>query len=583
MERRQSEIKNRITKIVAMRSISTVFSSLLLIIIISFTFPKVILYDNFATYQILMTIFLITLLARFLSAKKISSEVYSKWHEYTLNLSIVLNSALWGICCALVFATQNESIEGITAVICAAGLASSGLVSLTASRRLMILHFLGVLGPVILSRFFIDSKFNDILTIITLVYGLFLTLLSVTSNKQVVRSIENELKLEERTQELIDSRNEAINNLSNKTEFIANLSHEIRTPLNGIMGSIQLLEEEKLSSDGLENLRILNVSSRNLLDLVNEILDSSKLEAGKYEIRNSKVDLTKLIEEVYVMYKSLADQAHLVYELEVQSDLKSKLVFTDTMKLKQVLSNLISNAIKYTKKGQVKIFLSLVNESDKDLIVKFCVEDTGEGLKAEELEKLFNPYSQIDRNSKNVKGTGLGLYLSSEIIKRLGSEINVQSEYGKYTSFSFELKMQKVKKEEVDFIKLDDILKNNFQSNTRVLIVDDNEINLILLEKILKKMHIHPLKASTGKEAIEIFLNEKVDIVFTDINLLDMNGFDLIKDLKMINPEFDNFYACSGNVTENNVNEYLSAGFKGALGKPINFEKIKSIVEKKAA
>jgi len=576
-------IRKKTITSVATRSPSTVYSSILLIGIISATFPEALVRKNFQFYLSLISIFSLVLLSRWYFAKKIRSEIYSKADTWLLDLSVFANSIMWGISCAIIFVNEGGNVEGITAVICAAGIASSGLVSLTASRKLMMGHFIGVLGPIVLTRFFVNSQFNHVFTNISLTYAVFLTILSMTINKQIIKSFEDEIKLEERTQELIDSRNEAINNLSNKSEFIANLSHEIRTPLNGIMGGIQLLEEENLSTEGKENLRILNVSSRNLLDLVNEVLDSSKLEAGKFEIRNSKIEIAKLVEEVFLMYKVLASHAKLKYELEIEESIKSRYVLADSLKLKQVLSNLISNAIKYTKKGQVKIKLTLIEELDHSLNINFSIEDSGEGLKEEEIEKLFSPYSQIDRNSKNVKGTGLGLYLSSEIIKKFGSEIKVQSEFGKYTIFTFAVNFQKANTDATKIINLEEIFKNNFQSNVKVLIVDDNEINLLLLEKILKKMHVHPLKSTSGKKALDIFLNEKIDIVFTDINLLDMNGFDLIKDMKMINPEFENFYACSGNVNESNTDEYLKAGFKGALGKPINIEEIKKIVEKKAA
>lgn len=378
-----------------------------------------------------------------------------------------------------------------------------------------------------------------------------------------------------------------------KTQFFASMSHEFRTPLTAILGYSELSKADQVSSEEKDrNIETINQSAQHMLQLINDTLDLSKIESQKMDIEILPVDVPALITDVHKIIHVLANNKNIYFRTEYDYPIP-KIIQTDPTRLKQALINLCSNAIKFTQIGGVTLRVSYLDSSNT---IQFSVIDTGIGIKDNALGQLFNAFSQADSSTtRNFGGTGLGLYLSKIIANRLDGDIYVKSELGKGSTFSAtvgagELQDCEWIEKETCIESIDEItytksesppLKNNGGENEkhkkRVLVVDDNLVNVKLLELHLTKLGVTALCVNDGLEAIAHLLNDSFDLVLMDIHMPVMDGITAVKLLreKKINLPI---YALTGSVDETSINEFLSSGFTGHLPKPYDLEKIKACI-----
>ncbi len=322
---------------------------------------------------------------------------------------------------------------------------------------------------------------------------------------------------------------ESLANSANRTraQFLANISHELRTPMNAILGMIQLSLDEKLDPTVEDYLSTAKSSADSLLELVNELLDFSKMEAGKFEINPEPFNLFETIDTTAKSLSAKAGEKGIELFCEVDSEISSSLI-GDARRIQQVIINLVSNAIKFTDEGEIVINVARVESTDNQEVLKFSVSDTGIGIKQKDRKRIFSPFAQADMSSTREHfGTGLGLSICQDLLSLMDSQLELDSEVGVGSTFSFE----------VEFDVNDESSTSNFPTelvkNRQVLIVDDNKTNLRILEKVFTNWSMHPITARDGQQALRILkrkqaANDPVPLVLVDGMMPGMDGFELV-------------------------------------------------------
>jgi signal transduction histidine kinase/CheY-like chemotaxis protein/ligand-binding sensor domain-containing protein len=313
-----------------------------------------------------------------------------------------------------------------------------------------------------------------------------------------------------------------------KSIFLATMSHEIRTPMNGVLGMAALLAETQQTTEQQEYTDTIRSSGESLLTVINDILDFSKIESGNLELDNHAFDLRHCIEEVMDVFAAKASEKglDLVYQIDYQIPAQ---IIGDSHRLRQILLNLISNAMKFTHQGEIFVSINLLKMDSANLELAFHVKDTGIGIPKDKLSRLFKAFSQVDSSTtRKYGGTGLGLVISERLVQLMGGTIDVESESGVGTTFTFTIRT------EVSYTSLRQYVHFNTSGNEgkRVLVVDDNMTNLTILKGQLEQWMLAPVLASSGKEALEILGSQHFDLVITDMQMPDMDGLHLSQQIK---------------------------------------------------
>jgi len=405
----------------------------------------------------------------------------------------------------------------------------------------------------------------------------FVTSAKVDSFIQFVRN-QRELKkknkeLEAYQKELILAKKHAEQGKRIKENFLASMSHELRTPINGIIGIAHLLAKTDLSEEQHEMLKLLAISSDSLLGVINDILDLSKIEAGKFKITRTETDLPRLCDSVVNLLSIRAKEKNLRLITELDPMLPNQ-ILADSLRLNQILMNLIGNAVKFTSEGSVTLRVEAIDFKGNSVKLRFLVIDTGIGIAKENTEKIFETFEQADDNTTiNFGGTGLGLSIVKNLTKLKGGTLQVQSKLGSGTTFSFENWYQIVK-ELKPLIKSN---KKNFEPlpHLKVLVAEDNPINKFLIIRILKDWEIDADVVENGKEAIDKLKLNDYDIILMDTFMPVMNGLDAIKHIRggyAPGKESIPIITFSAAVMDNDKKTAIEAGANDVVGKPFDLE-----------
>ena len=383
------------------------------------------------------------------------------------------------------------------------------------------------------------------------------------------------------------AKEDAVRANSAKSEFMARMSHELRTPLNAIIGYIYLLEETNLASSQKRYCDSIHVASENLLELINGVLDFSKIESRKVEFEMIPFSPVELIQKVYIVMANQAQQKNIALKLDIREDLPP-VVIGDSARIYQVLINLVGNAVKFTDEGSVTISLKAQMDNENDCMLCFSVKDTGIGISEEKKKEIFEPFVQSDVSiNRKYGGTGLGLSISKQLIEQYsnGDEtLHLESEKGAGSRFYFKIPVKIGEENLPDEMNND---KDNEQNNGKllydVLLVDDNEINLAVEKEILERFGLTVHTANSGKAAIDAVNKKKTDLIFLDLRMPVMNGYEVSEYLRK-NHICDDIpiIALTADAAEGVERKVMICGMQECVMKPFKPQKIRTVIEKYA-
>lgn len=385
----------------------------------------------------------------------------------------------------------------------------------------------------------------------------------------VLENIHNRILREE---SLMKAKEQAEAQEKIKSSFLANMSHEIRTPMNSIIGFSDLIERTDDEDEKQQYLDIIRSSGQFLLNIINDIIDISKIEAGLLDIKVQRVKINDLIKELSEIYSSdprLNDGVKIITHLPLQNG--DSVILTDSTRVRQVLSNLLDNAVKFTSKGKIEIGYELKEKRNNKNVpqLRFFVRDSGIGIPKQDLKLIFDRYHQV-REGDESKGSGLGLTIVDALVKKLGGGMKVESEIGKGSEFSFEIAyLQRAKKKSNSNIS-DNGLEAPELKGRHILIAEDVDANYRFVSAIMRQTHAKLSWAKNGKEAVEIMLqNENIDLVLMDLRMPVMDGYKAANHIKTLNPKIP-IIALTAYAVDGDMEKALEAGCDDYLSKPIN-------------
>lgn len=374
-----------------------------------------------------------------------------------------------------------------------------------------------------------------------------------------------------------------------KTDFLARMSHEIRTPINAVLGMNEMILRESTEPGIKKYAMNVKTSANSLLGIINDILDSTKIESGKMEIIPVEYELDSLLNDTVNMIYVRAKDKKLDFNIEVDEELPNKL-YGDDVRIRQVLLNLLTNAVKYTPEGSVT-FSVAGKRIGSNIIMKYTVKDTGIGIKKEDMSKLFESFERIeeDRN-RNIEGTGLGMNIVMNLLKMMGTDLKVESEYGKGTTFSFELEQKVISdnaignfRERVERLGEEYTYKSLFTApKARVLVVDDNDINRMVFSCMLLSTQMQIVEASSGVDALKLVTKEHFDIIFLDHMMPELDGVETLKRMKTMENNLCKdtpVIILTANAVTGAKEQYLAEGFDEYLSKPVVPEKLERMIK----
>ena len=439
-------------------------------------------------------------------------------------------------------------------------------------KRISTKEYIPLLTFMVLSTFcMIIQKTYPEITLMLMCHSIVTSLMYFTIENPDVKMVK----------ELEVAKNEAEKANHAKSEFLSSMSHELRTPLNAIVCFSELLEsKEGLDSESKDFAKDIVSASHNLLDLVNGVLDISKIEAGKMELINKEYNSFELFNSLSTMVIPRIGDKPIDFKTVIASDIPPVLK-GDTGKLKQIILNLLTNAVKYTDKGFIKYRVECINDyknNQTKLII--TVTDTGRGIKKEDIDRLFKKFERLeeDRNT-SIEGTGLGLAITESLAELMGGKITVISDYGKGSTFKFVVVEEIVNKESNLVVNEQTTLNYETFEGKKVLVVDDSKLNLKVAENVLKNFKVSTETVTSGLECLSCVKSKKYDIIFMDIMMPNMSGVEVLKKLREEKVNIP-VIALTADAIEGQEEKYISEGFDGYLSKPIDKTKLKVILNK---
>ena len=500
-----------------------------------------------------------------------------RWIKYSF-INAALSAVSYGFIAASVYYIKDQVAVTIVYIIMAG--ASAGAVTVYSSvKYLSNIFIFPVLIPLIIANFLYGDLNHFILSAITLLFCYLIYSASNILYKTILNTLEQNNVIRNLTEEKV--RMEEIAKL--KSDFFASMSHEIRTPLNGIIGLVDLLIESKINHEQKHYLKTIKGSSDDLLNVINDVLDLSKIESDKLELNPKKTSLSEFAKRMITLFSEKANSKKLHLDLTLDSNLP-KHVNIDEHRLSQIISNLLSNAIKFTESGSVNLSINALEAKKGSTLLEFKIRDTGIGIPKEKQELIFQKYNQITSSINYLStqsGTGLGLSIAKKLTELMNGNIGLESEDSKGSTFWIKIEVPVGDQENT--IENISINTNIEKYNFNVLLVDDRDTNLKVASLMLKKLGCDVETAVNGKIAIKKYEKNptKYDLIIMDIQMPVMDGIDATKELRKKYPnDLAPIYGLSAQIPENLQKPPEELGFDYYLTKPLNLNTLQNSLKR---
>jgi len=391
-----------------------------------------------------------------------------------------------------------------------------------------------------------------------------------TANKSSDELKKAWMEAERQKAELSEEKNRAEAATLAKSYFLSNMSHELRTPLNGIIGTVHLLLQEDMLAEQKQHFRVLKYSSEHMLGLVNDVLDFSKIEAGEMHMSPVIFNLSRSVGKLYSVFETQFRERNIELVFDIDPTLDRDFI-TDETRLNQVLTNLLSNALKFTKRGRVRCHVKLITATSRSAEIRFEVKDTGIGISPDKHETIFESFRQGESSTnRRFGGTGLGLSISKKIVSLLGGELKVDSQLGQGSCFYFTLTLS-FSRYKQSFVNSENVSVLKNLSGVRVLMADDSLVNRRITSRFLEKWQIEMDEASDGREALQLFFKNKYDFLLIDLHMPGMDGHETIEAIRKVDNTIP-VVAFTAAVLPDMRKRLLNEGFTDLLPKPFRPE-----------
>jgi len=511
---------------------------------------------------------------------------------------VLLQDVAWGMIGPLSFLIDNEIYRVLT-LFMLGGMSAGSIVTRGVVFKAYTVCVLGLLTPIIITLSLQGDTLSEGMFFLTLIYLFFM--LSVARNysnnikHNILLWVDNEKLVSELKQskaevedanrvllseieqrkrvesELVNARDVAQRANASKNQFLANVSHELRTPLNGIIGFTSILEKEHLAEEQQRYVAQIGKSAGSLLRIVNDILDITSIEAGQLKLYEEGFSLQTEMGEVLAILKPMAQRKSLELSYTIDKGVVDWL-HGDPNRLRQIVSNLLSNALKYTEKGSVTLHISHLGNREGKEWIRFAVEDTGIGIDQQELNKLFDYFTRVERfETRHNEGVGLGLAIVKNLVQQMGGMIHVDSRPDEGSCFTVELPFAKgMVMPDYPYRKVEDVMPQTSLYGLKVLVVDDNDVNRLVLSTFLSKNSVNYDQAKSGTEALELIRERDYDVVLLDIQMPDISGIDVAKEVMGMSKDIPTLVAVTAHAFPEQRETIIKAGFSDFLLKPIS-------------